>query len=165
MLLYLILASITDWCSLKHIITFSVERQWLASRWHVVFMLWMKACCCVRWVMNVGFVEKKRSLTTLFIMCTITRSSWWDSHHTKISRHSPFITLLRQITTPPLIPVVPRAPSENCRVHERSNWGTKWSETTQLLHTWVFQYASYLKAALQHEQLQCRQMREGSFEI
>ncbi len=69
---------------LNQLMTFSVESQRLTTWGHVVCISAIRFCCRVKWVINPVITKKNRSLMTLLIMSSITRSSWCAPHQIRI---------------------------------------------------------------------------------
>jgi hypothetical protein len=97
---------------LNQLMTFFVESQRLTTRGHVVCISAIRFCCRVKWVINPVMTEKNRSLMTLFIMSSITRSSWCAPHQIRIREQSLCIATSRRVTTPATRPVILRALSD-----------------------------------------------------
>ncbi len=61
--------------------------------------------------MKPVMIVKKRSLTTSFIMCSMTRSSWCTPHQIWIKRESSCMAASSQVTMPTTWSVILHAPS------------------------------------------------------
>jgi hypothetical protein len=77
--------SLGQWI-LNHFVTLYVESQWLTMRGHVVPMFVINFYYQMRCMMKLVITKKKRSLTTLFMMCSMTRSSWCAPHQNSKER-------------------------------------------------------------------------------
>ncbi len=62
--------------------------------------------------MKPVMIVKKRSLTTLFIMCSMTRFSWCTPHQIRVKGQLSCMAASSQMTMPAMQPVILRAPWE-----------------------------------------------------
>ncbi len=97
---------------LNQLMTFSIESQRLTTRGHVICISVIRFCYRVKWVINPVMTEENRSLMTLLIMSSITRSSWCAPHQIQIREQSLCIAALTRVTTPATRPVILQAPSD-----------------------------------------------------
>jgi len=97
---------------LNELMTFSIESQWLTTRRHIVCIFAIRFYYRVKWVINPIMIEKNRSLMTLLIMSSITRSNWCTPHQIQIREQSLCIAVLRRMTTPTTCLVILQASSD-----------------------------------------------------
>ncbi len=96
---------------LNHLVMFPVDNHRLIMRGHVVFISAINFCWQIIWVMKLVTIVKKHSLTTSFIMCSMTRFSWCAPHQIRIKGQSSCMAASNQVTTPATQSVILRAPS------------------------------------------------------
>ncbi len=96
---------------LNQLMTFSVESHRLMTRGHVICISAIRFCYHVKWSINPVMTEKNRSLMTLFIMSSITRSSWCAPHQIRIREQSLCIAASRRVITSATCLIILQAPS------------------------------------------------------